>query len=184
MSALSLNFAPVPRALTHSQFMETFSGVYEHSPWIAQTVWDGGLRERHDDVDGLAQALADVVDSAGVDKGLALINAHPDLAGKAAVAGELTAESTTEQSAAGISQCTPTEFKRFQTMNAQYKRRFGMTFVMAVRFSNRHDILKAFEQRLQHEPDEEYRRAIDEIHRIAHWRLQAIAQAQQPEQTQ
>ncbi|MEO0574101.1 MAG: 2-oxo-4-hydroxy-4-carboxy-5-ureidoimidazoline decarboxylase [Pseudomonadota bacterium] len=181
MSTHPLAFRPRPRDMQHADFMATFGGVYEHSPWIAETLYSDGLRERHDDVDGLAQALAHIVDTAGVDRGLALINAHPDLAGKAAVAGELTAESTSEQSAAGIQQCTPEEFERFNSLNDRYKRRFGMTFVMAVRFSNRHEILDAFERRLEHDANEEYQQAITEIHQIAYWRLETIAAAQQEE---
>ena len=164
--------------MSRAAFMEVFGGVYEHSPWIAEAARDDGLGERHDDVDGLAQALAHVVDTATIDKGLALINAHPDLAGKAAVAGELTEQSTSEQSAAGIEQCTVAEFERFNTLNSQYQRRFGITFVMAVRFSNRHAILDAFERRLQNDTHEEYRQAIAQIHQIARWRLDAIASAQ------
>lgn len=179
MGVLSPKFSPRPRDLSREQFLSTFGGVYEHSPWVAEAVWRDGLRERHDDVDGLAQAMATVVDAAGAKQKMQLINSHPDLAGRAAVAGELTADSTHEQAAAGIDQCSPEEFKRFQTMNTRYKQQFGFTFVMAVRHSNRHAILAAFEERLRHSPDTEFERAIAEIHKIAGFRLLAIAEGQQ-----
>ena len=178
MSVLSPQFSPRPRDLSREQFMTTFGGVYEHSPWVAETVLRDGLRERHDDVDGLAQAMAAVVDAASAKQKMQLINSHPDLAGRAAVAGELTVDSTHEQSAAGIDQCNAEEFARFQAMNTRYKQQFGFTFVMAVRHSNRHAILAAFEERLRHSPDTEFERAITEIHKIASFRLLAIAEGQ------
>lgn len=178
MSQLSLLFNPTPKAQSKTDFLETFSGVYEHSPWVAEALYRDGLRSRHDDVGGLSQAMAEVVDKSGVGPKKILINAHPDLAGRAAVAGTLTAESTTEQSSAGIHLCDPEEFARFQKYNTQYKRRYGFTFVMAVKNSNRHEILAAFEERLQNDPTTEFNRAIAEIHKIARLRLTAIAEAQ------
>ncbi|MFK8051791.1 MAG: 2-oxo-4-hydroxy-4-carboxy-5-ureidoimidazoline decarboxylase [Woeseiaceae bacterium] len=177
MSQLSRTFDPLPSAMSEADFLAVFGGVYEHSAWVAEQVWRGGLRERHDDVDGLAQAMARVVDTANAGVKHTLINNHPDLAGRAAVAGELTAESTEEQSSAGIHLCTPAEFEQFTRFNRNYKRRFGITFVMAVKHSNRHQILAAFEERLSNDPTTEFRRAISEIHKIARFRLEAIAEA-------
>lgn len=166
---------PAPSTLDRDTFVAHYGGVYEHSPWIAEAAWDAGLPENADTVDGLAEALAEVVDRAGSDDKLALLRAHPDLAGKAAIAGALTAESTTEQTSAGIDQCSPEEFKRFQDYNARYKARFDMPFVMAVRGSNRHAILTAFEQRLGNDPGVEFAAAIHEVHKIARLRLEAMA---------
>lgn len=178
MSAITISFEPRPRDMSKKTFMDTFEGVYEHSPWVAEGVFNDSLRERHDDVDGMAAAMAEVVDAASLSKRMALIKAHPDLAGKAAVAGKLTNESNTEQASAGIDQCTAAEFKRFTELNTQYKRRFGMPFIMAVRGSNRHDILAAFEQRIGNDPSTEFSRAISEINKIGRLRLLAIAEAQ------
>lgn len=105
---------------------------------------------------------------------LALINAHPDLAGKAAVQGELTASSTSEQAGAGIHLCTPSEFARFTELNDAYKARFHFPFIMAVKGSDRHQILAAFEQRIQHSADTEFACALAEINKIALFRLQAL----------
>ncbi len=172
---ITLRFSPPPRQMSETDFVARFGGVYEHSPWIAEETWQNGLAEMHDSVNGLATAMAKVVDRAETSRKKALINAHPDLAGKLAVAGELTVESTAEQASAGIDQCTPEEFERFQTLNAAYKERFGMVFIMAVKGSDRHEILKAFESRIKHTPEEEFERAIREIHKIARLRMLDIA---------
>ncbi len=161
--------------MTEQEFVDCFGGVYEHSPWIAQSVWRDGLDASHDDVDGLAHALAATVDQADAELRLNLINAHPDLAGRAAVQGELTPDSTAEQSSAGIDQCTADEFSQFQKMNGKYKNKFGFTFVMAVKGSNRHKILDAFRQRVQNDAGVEFVQAIQEIHTIARLRLAEIA---------
>ncbi|MHC3973289.1 2-oxo-4-hydroxy-4-carboxy-5-ureidoimidazoline decarboxylase, partial [Pseudomonas aeruginosa] len=105
---------------------------------------------------------------------LALINAHPDLAGKAAIRGELTASSTSEQAGAGIHECSAEEFARFTELNDAYKARFGFPFIKAVKGSNRHQILAAFEERIQHSADEEFATALAEINKIALFRLQQL----------
>jgi OHCU decarboxylase len=105
---------------------------------------------------------------------LALINAHPDLAGKAAVRGELTASSTAEQAGAGISECTAEEFSRFTQLNDAYKAKFGFPFIMAVKGSNRHQILAAFEERIHNSPEQEFACALAEINKIALFRLQQL----------
>jgi OHCU decarboxylase len=105
---------------------------------------------------------------------LALIRAHPDLAGKAQVAGDLTVDSETEQTSAGLDRCTPDEVENFQTLNGQYKEKFGFPFVMAIRDSNRHEILAAFKSRLGNELQTEFETAISEIHKIAALRLQEL----------
>ena len=171
MSILS----PAPSSLGRDAFVAHYGGVYEHSPWIAEAAWDAGLPDDADTVDGLSRTLAEVVDRAGSDAKLALLRAHPDLAGKAAVAGALTEESSEEQASAGIDQCTPDEFERFQDYNARYRERFDMPFIMAVRGSNRQAILTAFEQRLGNDPGVEFATAMREVHKIARLRLEAMA---------
>lgn len=167
-----------PSSMPEDDFVELFGGVYEHTPWIAAQTWRTGLNQSHDRVAQLAGALAQTVDQASRQKQLDLILAHPDLAGKAAQTGELTAESTSEQAGAGIDQCTSEEFEKFQTYNDAYKKKFNIPFIMAVKGSNRHIILAAFEERLQNNNETELNRAIDEIHKIAGFRLEEIAQNQ------
>lgn len=163
-----------PSQLDRAAFVEAFADIYEHSPWVAERAFDRGLDARHDEIDGLHQRLSEVLLEAGHDEQLALINAHPDLAGKAAVRGELTASSTAEQAGAGIQDCTPEEFERFTRLNAAYKDRFGFPFIMAVKGSDRHQILAAFETRIHHSPEQEFHRALAEINRIALFRLHAL----------
>lgn len=163
---------PRPSTLDRETFVRRFGDVYEHSPWIAEQAWDAGLDERHDTPAGLSEALAAVLDAAPEARQLGVIRAHPDLAGKAAERGELTADSTREQAGAGLDQCSPEEFARFHRYNDAYKARFDFPFVMAVKGSDRHQILAAFERRLEHTPDEERRTALEQIHRIARLRLE------------
>jgi len=156
-----------------TDFVERFGGVYEHSSWVAEEA--ELLLGEDDDIERLAAVMADCVDNASSDRQLALIRAHPDLAGRAQVAGELTAESTSEQSSAGLDQCSEEEWSRFQTLNDAYWKRFGFPFVMAVRNSSRGDILDAFDARLNNDPDLEFETALQEIHKIARLRLAAMA---------
>ena len=164
-------FPHAPSSMDEREFVDCFSSIYENSPWIPVEAWQRRLGPQHDTVDGLATLLASVVEIADRERQLELIRAHPDLAGAAGVQGELTKDSTLEQRSAGIDQCTPEEFAKFQEYNRAYKRRFGFPFVMAVKGSNRQAILAAFEERLQNTPPTEFLRALQEIHKIARRRL-------------
>lgn len=158
--------------MDRQEFIARYSGVYEHSPWVAERV--APIAAELTDTDRIAALMADCVDNADAERRLALIRAHPDLAGKAQIAGELTAESTDEQASAGLDQCTEEEYERFQALNAAYKERFGFPFVMAVRGSSRQEILEAFSARLDNESDVELETAIEEIHKIARLRIAAM----------
>ena len=158
--------------MSSSEFITRFGGIYEHSSWVAERA-EVHLGTSHATGE-IASVMADCVDNASSDLQLELIRAHPDLAGKAQLAGELTADSTTEQESAGITQCTPGEFEQFQTLNTQYKKKFGFPFVMAVRNSSRREILDSFERRLQNDYDNEFETALVEIHKIARLRLEAL----------
>jgi len=114
-----------PSTLDRDTFISTFADVYEHSPWVADTVYQAGVDETLDYVEVMHERMSQAMLSAHHDTQLALINAHPDLAGKAAVRGELTASSTAEQAGAGIHECTPEEFTRFTELNDAYKAKFG-----------------------------------------------------------
>jgi len=164
-----------PNTMTENDFVASFGGVYEHSPWIPRYAWHQGLNEQHNTPSGLSKIMMEVVANADHDKILALINNHPDLAGKAAVNGELTDESTSEQSGAGINQCTAEEFEKFQYYNNAYKEKFGFPFIMAVKGSNRHQILAAFEVRIENDEETEFKQAVAEINKIARLRLEALA---------
>jgi len=158
--------------VNEQDFIARYAGIYEHSSWVAERV--APIAVEVTDTDRLAELMADCVDNADTEKQLALIRAHPDLAGKAQVAGELTAESTEEQASAGLDQCTKVEYERFQALNDAYKDKFGFPFVMAVRGSSRSEILDAFSARLQNDHDLEFETALTEIHKIARLRLGAL----------
>ncbi len=158
--------------MMRKEFIERYGGIYEHSPWVAEQAYN---LSAGDDTIELATVFADCVDRADDETKLALIRAHPDLAGKAAVAGELTEDSSAEQQSAGIDRCTPDEYRKLQTLNEQYRNKFGFPFVMAVRNSDRHKILAAFGERLQNDCAAEAAKAIREIHKIAGLRLAAMA---------
>lgn len=154
------------------EFVQRYRGIYEHSPWVAQKA--APLVDDSADVDVIARVMADCVDNASEARQLALIRAHPDLAGKAAIAATLTDESESEQASAGLDRCSPDEYERFQALNSAYRRKFGFPFVMAVRNCSREQILAAFESRLENDCDEEFENALLEIHKIARMRLVAM----------
>ncbi|WP_372740065.1 2-oxo-4-hydroxy-4-carboxy-5-ureidoimidazoline decarboxylase [Neptunomonas sp.] len=163
-----------PSQMTREEFIDTFADIYEHSPWVAEQAFDNGITAEHDSIALLHQLMANTLLNADKASQLALINAHPDLAGKAAVAGKLTAASASEQSGAGISECSAEEFTRFTTLNDAYKAKFRFPFIMAVKGSNRQQILAAFEERSHNNEEQEFARALQEINKIALFRLAAM----------
>ncbi len=163
-----------PSSMSREEFVKVFGGVYEHSRWVAERLWDKGISSKHDQADELAADMAAIVANASELEKMKLIKAHPDLAGKAAVRGELTVESTSEQARAGLGDCTEEEFARFQEYNAAYKAKFDFPFIKAVRNSNRFEILKGFEQRLTNDVNTEFTTALQEIDKIAAFRLQDL----------
>jgi OHCU decarboxylase len=155
--------------MKEQEFIARYGGIYENSPWVAERA--AALLDDSADIDVIARVMADCVDNASMGWQLALIRAHPDLAGKAAIAGELTDDSESEQASAGLDRCSPDEYARFKALNTEYRRKFGFPFVMAVRNKSRSEILEAFELRLENDYDEEFENALLEIHRIARMRL-------------
>ena len=156
-----------------AEALQLLDGVYEHSPWIAEQA----LAQRpFRSLAHLKHAMAHAVRTASTDAQLGLIRAHPELAGKAMVAQSLTAESTHEQSKAGLTQCTPDEFARIQQLNADYNARFGFPFILAVRGPrgtglSKQQIIDTFARRLDNHADFERAEALRNIHRIAEIRL-------------
>ena len=148
-------------------------GLYEHSPWIAASAL--ALRP-FESLSELKHVMARIVADAGASAQLALVRAHPELAGKAMVSKTLTAESMHEQSAAGLAGCTPEEFAKIQTLNTAYSAKFGFPFILAVRSPrgtglSRGEIIEAFERRLDTPPDVELAECLRNIHRIVELRL-------------
>lgn len=158
-----------------SQFVKRYGGIYEHSPWVAERA--AAHIGDSTDIEVIARVMADCVDNAALDQQLELIQAHPDLAGRAQIAGELTADSSSEQASAGLDQCSAEEYQRFQDLNDRYHAKFGFPFVMAVRDSSRGEILAAFATRLENDQTTEFETALQEIHKIARLRLEAMEHA-------
>lgn len=167
-------FDPAPRSMDERAFVEKFGRVYEHFPEIALRAFGNGLTLATDTHEGLANAMARVAATLDKPAKLQLIRNHPDLAGRLGVA-DLTASSRSEQSRAGLDQCTPDEFRRFQELNDTYKRKFGFPFILAVSGKNRQEILAVFESRIHNDRDTEFRTALAEIDKIARIRLDALA---------
>ena len=157
-------------------FTALLDGTYEHSPWVAEGAWLRRPVAGFGTLAALKHGLATAVREAGRDRQLALIRAHPELAGKAMVSQSLTAESRNEQGQAGLTDCTPAEFAHIQQLNAAYNSKFGWPFIMAVRGPRglglpRSEIIATFERRLAGHPDFEFAEALRHIHRIAEIRL-------------
>lgn len=155
-------------------FVARFGGVFEHSPWIAEGAFDAGLPADADSAEGLHRALSAVLRTAPRARQQALIDAHPDLAGRLARAGRLTSESTGEQASAGLDRLSDAEYERFTGLNDAYKQRFGFPFIMAVKGRDKTEILAAFEARLGNDPEREFQTALREIEQIALLRLRDL----------
>jgi len=163
--------ATPPSRMSEARFLDAFGWVYENSPWVARAAFDRGLTVEHDDPAGLASLMASVVAAAPDDTRLALLRAHPDLAGKLALAGGMTASSVDEQAGAGLDRCTPEELAKFQDLNTRYTGKFGFPFILAVRGHDRLEILRIFAERLGNTPDEEFAEALRQVDRIAELRI-------------
>jgi OHCU decarboxylase len=163
-----------PSRLTRTLFVERFGGVYEHSRWVAEAAYDSGLDGAADTARGLAAAMAAAMAKGSEDAKRALILAHPDLAGRLALAKRLTRESTSEQASAGLDQLGPDELSRFTRLNDAYRAKFDFPFIMAVKGKTKDEIAAAFERRLSNEPAPEFTTALAEIDRIAALRLAEI----------
>jgi len=157
-------------------FVAALNGIYEHSPWIAERT---ASARPFASLAALKLALQAVVDTASEDERLGLLRAHPELAGKAAIAGELTAESTGEQAASGLNLCSAEEYATLQRLNAEYNDKFGFPFILAVkgptgRGLTRTAIIDTFARRLKNARSDEMAEALRQVHRIAEIRLNAL----------
>ena len=170
---VNLNIADL-NAMNRAAFVATLGGIFEHSPWVAEAAF---LARPMASVDALHAAMMAAVRNAPTDLRLALLRAHPELAGKAAIRGELTIDSTNEQSGAGLNQCSPEEFARLTSLNAAYNAKFGFPFILAVKGYNRAGILSEFARRVDLDRATEYENALAQIARITRFRLDALVAA-------
>jgi 2-oxo-4-hydroxy-4-carboxy-5-ureidoimidazoline decarboxylase len=156
-------------AMAPAAFVEAFGDVAEHSSWVAEAAARGrpfASRET------MVAAFVAAIQSAGNERKLSLLLAHPDLAGRAAIAGNLTEDSRREQAGAGLDRLTPKEFARFNELNSAYRERHGIPFILAVRGATKHDIIEACEVRMPKDPDAEFETAIAQVCRIVRFRLE------------
>jgi len=152
----------------NAKFVSVLGDVFENSPWLVERA---AAARPYSSRDALVAELIDVMNTATQDEQLALIRAHPELAGKAAWAGELTDSSAREQASAGLGQLTDEEFDLFNRLNVNYQARFGFPFIIAVRDHTKESILVAFGDRLTNEPASEIAEAMLNIARIVSLRI-------------
>jgi urate oxidase len=163
--------ALIPSQMDKAAFVDKFGSIYEHSLWIAERAWEGELGPANDTATGLNFALRSVFRAATEAERLAVLRAHPDLAGKLAAAKKLTEASTAEQASAGLDVLADDEREKFMHLNAAYVQKFGFPFIIAVRDHTKAEIMAAFEQRLGNSRETEIETACRQVERIAQLRL-------------
>ena len=161
----------VPHRMKEDAFISSFGGVFEHSSWIAEHAFNTQLGPANDTAEGLHHAMCIVFRAASHDKRKDVLLAHPDLAGKLAVAGRLTTTSATEQNSAGLDMLTDDERKTFTSLNTQYHETFGFPFIIAVKGLTKDQIISAFKTRINHDQEVEFETACREVEKIARLRL-------------
>ncbi|TYL47608.1 2-oxo-4-hydroxy-4-carboxy-5-ureidoimidazoline decarboxylase [Marinomonas sp. IMCC 4694] len=160
--------------LNKADFISLFSGIYEHSDWVADALWHQKVQHPSGyfhDITSIKIVMANIVENSTDEQKLLLLRAHPDLAGKAALAGELTHASTNEQAGAGLDHCSEEELAHFLQLNNRYHEKFGFPFIMAVKGATKAQILAGFEARTPNDCQTEFDRAMSEVHKIAGFRL-------------
>ncbi len=160
--------------LDRTEFVNRFGGVFEHSSFIAERAYDAGELHEPLTAESLHEALCKQFRAASHEERLGVLRAHPDLAGKLAIAGKLTQESRSEQAGAGLDRLSPQEHARFTDLNATYVEKNGFPFIIAVKGLTKDDILRAFETRIDHGVDDEFATATEQVEKIAWLRLSAM----------
>jgi len=161
-------------AMDRTAFVQKFGGIFENSPWVAEQAWE---RRPFASLDELHAAMVTVVKHAPAEKQLALLKSHPDLAGKEAQAGTMTASSVAEQSSAGLNALSHDEMLRISDLNAAYKNKFGFPFIIAVRMHTKEVILFEFNRRLQNETQTEFANDLQNVYIITRLRLNKLLDA-------
>jgi 2-oxo-4-hydroxy-4-carboxy-5-ureidoimidazoline decarboxylase len=155
--------------LSAEEFVAAFGDIAEHSPWVAE---NAASSRPFADRPAMSEAFIDAVFEAGEPEKLALIRAHPDLAGRAAVAGDMAEDSKREQAGAGLDRLTEEEFARFTDLNNRYRENFRFPFILAVKGVDKHGILESFEERIDNDPEAEFANAIRQVAQIIAFRIE------------
>lgn len=153
--------------MDRANFTKTLGGIFEKSPWVEEA-WDA---RPFTSIDALHQAMVAVVQNAPIDRQVALLRAHPNLAGKEAQAGTLTAASTAEQASAGLNALSKEEFARLRQLNVVYQEKFGFPFLIAVRNHTKQGIFSEFERRMKNSTDVELTNGVNQVYAITRLRL-------------
>lgn len=156
------------------EFVTRFGGVFEHSSWIAERAWDNGRIATPLQAGPVHEALCAEFRAATPDERMGVLRAHPDLAGKLAIAGGLTEESKSEQAGAGLDRLSADEHARFTELNSRYMADFGFPFIIAVKGLDKNSILAAFETRVENDTETEFATACAEVEKIAGFRIHAL----------
>ena len=163
-----------PSLMDRETFVGKYGSIFEHSPWIAKRAFDLELGPAHDTAGGLHNALSRMFRSASEEERMGVLTAHPDLAGKLASAGRLTAESTGEQAGAGLDMLTDEERETFTRLNGEYVEKHGFPFIIAVRDHDKASIMAAFHRRIDNSREIEFAEACKQVERIAEFRLRDV----------
>ena len=158
-------------SMDRAAFVQKFGGIFEKSPWVAEKAWE---KRPFASVDDLHAAMVNVVKYAPVPNQLALLQSHPDLAGKEAQTGAMTASSVSEQASAGLNALSKAEMAQISELNAAYKQKFGFPFIIAVRMHTKEGIFFEFNRRLQNETQAEFANDLQNVYAITRLRLGAI----------
>lgn len=156
------------------EFVARFGGVFEHSPWIVERAFDNGRIAKPLAAEAVHQALCTEFRAASPDERMGVLRAHPDLAGKLAIAGGLTEESKSEQAGAGLDRLSADEHARFTELNTRYMRDFGFPFIIAVKGHDKDSILAAFETRVENDAETEFSTACAEVEKITGFRIHVL----------
>lgn len=157
--------------MSRAAFVEKFGGIFEKSPWVAEKAWDA---RPFSSVDDLHTKMVTVVKYANIDQQLSLLRAHPDLAGKEAQADAMTASSVAEQASAGLNALNKGEMDRLSSYNAEYKKKFGFPFMIAVRNHTKEGIFALFKQRLSNDTVTEFGNDLQQVYNITRLRLDKL----------
>ncbi|HXF89994.1 MAG TPA: 2-oxo-4-hydroxy-4-carboxy-5-ureidoimidazoline decarboxylase [Xanthobacteraceae bacterium] len=160
-------------SLDAAAFAAQLGHVCEHAPWVARRAAERRPFRSRDD---LHRAMLAVIAAASEAEQLTLLRNHPELAGKAAIAGDLTADSKKEQGGAGLDRLTAAEYERFHALNRAYNEKFGFPFILAVKGKTKDEILAAFAARVDNDRAEEFRTALEQVGRIIGFRLADIVE--------
>jgi OHCU decarboxylase len=153
--------------LDEAGFVDAVGWIFEHSPWVAERAFDA---RPFASLDALHAAMTEQVERGTFAERLALLKAHPDLGARA----RLSTASAHEQAGAGLDSLTPGEFEQLQRLNTAYRNRFGFPFLLAVKESTKHDVLRALQARMEASPEDEFREALRQVYRIARFRMEGL----------